>query len=69
MRSLKEWTYRDMEIYNNQHDRIAWLATATMKEAKQFIVLIGKSRVELRRGRVYKGVVLVDIYLKGYVAV
>ena len=66
MRSLKDWTLREMEIYNRQHANKAWLATVTLKEAKSLLDTLGTSRIELRHGKVYSGVPLVDVYLKGY---
>lgn len=66
MRSLKDWTLCEMGIYNRQHANKAWLATVTLKEAKSLIDTLGTSRIELRHGKVYSGVPLVDVYLKGY---
>ena len=66
MRSLKDWTLRDMEIYNQQHKHKAWLATVTFKEAKSLFACLGPSRLEFRRAKFYNGIPLVDVYLKGY---
>lgn len=66
MKNLNEWTAREMDIYVKQHDGKAWLTVATLEHAQQLIDLIGKSKVELRRGKFFNGVALVDVYLKGY---
>ena len=66
MRSVKDWTFREMEIYNQQHEKKAWLATVTLKEAKSLLDTLGTSRIEFRHGKLYSGVPLVDVYLKGY---
>ena len=66
MRSLKEWSYRDMEIQVKEHEGKAWLACVTLKEAQQLINAIGKSKLDFRRGKFYNGVALIDVYLKGY---
>ncbi len=66
MYSMKEWTLREYEIYNAQRDGKAWLTRASLKQAQQLVDLIGKSRIDLRNGKIYKGVALVDVYLKGY---
>ena len=66
MRSLKDWTYRDMEIQVKEREGKAWLTCVTLKEAQQLINAIGKSKLDLRRGKFYNGVALVAVYLQGY---
>ena len=66
MYSVADWTAQEIDILVKQHKGKAFLTCVTLPQAQILINLIGRSRLELRRGKFYGGYPLVDVYIKGF---